>query len=897
LVLSGVVRHLALLFLLVPACGSAAKPAPAAAGRRVVEIDIDDHGLAGLWAANAPNIKGLIQRGTLAFSRVVVPTHSNQNNMALLSGQYPDGTSVPANSWLSRSLGLAPPVSLPGLAAGDYVLYDKNPLRVRGDSLYEVARRAGLRSGYFGQLPPFEGTADEVHLTIVGAPFAGMTITTDLARTLLTQGLHYPPAVVARYHLDGPGEAGEGLVHFTIRDAAAFVRAAATPEAIPPYLFVWDFLALDDDATSASGASGPGVVASVEAYDAAIGDLLAALGERGLLDETNILFTLDHGKVDTHAQVVLGTHGQTNARAADGQLGAAVAAAGAAIGLSTADYAVVNEDGDAQIYANVAGAGTPAGAARQQEVTRALLSIIQSGTIRGLDPTRTMTADGAMGTRRFQDARASGPNQADIVVFPADDWTLNQVDANNDAPGPFVDHAAFPYGRHGGFSVDELYVPLVMAGPAFKQGVLLPHPVEHPAVAATAAWALGGLRLETAARGAIAAALAGDPGETVPLPAPLSGSRALALDAGGFGAAAGLAGPPAGSAVIIDVAGLYDDEVFGDPTLADAAAPLRALAAGGARLEDVWTRSRDWPVTEYQLLTGGYPVRDPWVSMAEDDPAQTVLPAAGLLAMPPPAGRVADRAAYQAWRAPQPFDDETVFAAARAAGLATVLVGAPDFHTLHVPRADFDLVVATDDAGAAAAVSAALPNAPRALVLVALGGARTADRHTARAATELAALAGAVRDVARAAGDALVVVTSRGATTIDDGGSDFYGAGTSRHVPLILTGPNVRRGVVSGQPATPADVPATVLFALGLPALTDFADGTRTFAAAPSDASGAAPPPLAPRDAREGHVLLRAFETRRLHPGLDRVPPYGVTSSSTDAEAVWPSSPDGSAGK
>ena len=151
-------------------------------------------------------------------------------------------------------------------------------------------------------------------------------------------------------------------------------------------------------------------------------------------------------------------------------------------------------------------------------------------------------------------------------------------------------------------------------------------------------------------------------------------------------------------------------------------------------------------------------------------------------------------------------------------------------------------------------MSAQLASQPRSLILVALGGARTADRHAPRAIAELAALAAAVREVARAAGDALVVVTSRGATTIDDGGSDAYGAGTSRHVPLVIVGPNVRGGVVSGQPGTPADVPATALFGLGLPTRTDFADGTRTLAPMPT-----AGPMLAPRAAFEGHVLLRAF--------------------------------------
>src|SRR3954468_8141608 len=106
------------LVLAAARCGSDdAAPAPAG---HVIEIDIDDHGLAGLWAANAPNLKGLIARGTLAYSRVLVPTHSNQNNIALLCGQYPDGHNVPSNSWLARDKGFMPPLLLSNLGLGDY---------------------------------------------------------------------------------------------------------------------------------------------------------------------------------------------------------------------------------------------------------------------------------------------------------------------------------------------------------------------------------------------------------------------------------------------------------------------------------------------------------------------------------------------------------------------------------------------------------------------------------------------------------------------------------------------------------------------------------------------------------------------------------------------------------
>ena len=75
-----------LVAALVGAAGCGGGSGPQGPKGHVIEIDIDDHGLAGLWMANAPNLKGLIARGTLAFSRVDVPTHSNQNNVTLRTG-------------------------------------------------------------------------------------------------------------------------------------------------------------------------------------------------------------------------------------------------------------------------------------------------------------------------------------------------------------------------------------------------------------------------------------------------------------------------------------------------------------------------------------------------------------------------------------------------------------------------------------------------------------------------------------------------------------------------------------------------------------------------------------------------------------------------------------------
>ena len=424
------------LVLAAAACGQKPKvnppPPKVTHAHRVIEIDIDDHGLKGLWAANAPNLKGLIARGTFGYTRVIVPTHSNQSNMSLLTAQYPDGDDVPGNAWLDRGAGFGYPINLGPLSLGNYGFWDQNPLRTRGQSIYKYAESLGDHAAYFGQLPPFEAGADDVHFTIVGSTLAGIPIDPDTAVGLLESVLKYPADVLAKYNLDGKDRnTNESLAHYVFRDTANYI--ASTPEKdLPKYMFVWDFIALDNDPTSEYGADGPQIQKIIEDYDDGLGDILTALKNKDLLDSTDIIFTLDHGKVDSHNQVNLGSHGGTATSDGDGQLGALVAGPdGQAAGITSADYAIVNEDGDAQIYAKVQDAGTAAGLAEQERVTHALVDLVQSGKIIGLDTTRTITWDGYDHTRRFHDYHDDGPYQADILVFPKPDWTLNKVDKNN----------------------------------------------------------------------------------------------------------------------------------------------------------------------------------------------------------------------------------------------------------------------------------------------------------------------------------------------------------------------------------------------------------------------------------------------------------------------------------
>ena len=232
------------------ACGASAPPTPP---QNVIEIEIDDHGLLGLWQANAPNLKSLIAKGVFGYSRVQVPAHSNQGNYATLTGQYPDGDDVPGNARLDRP-GLLQRATLAGFEGDDYAFYDQNPLLLRGDSVYKAAKRLGIHPSYFGQIPPFDAGADDVHFTIGGAyplrphRHEGSPAIRCSRRSSTTPRRRWPrPSSTAR------ATTGETLSHFTIRDAADFILKSSPRTPMPRFMYIWDFLALDSDPTAAFG--------------------------------------------------------------------------------------------------------------------------------------------------------------------------------------------------------------------------------------------------------------------------------------------------------------------------------------------------------------------------------------------------------------------------------------------------------------------------------------------------------------------------------------------------------------------------------------------------------------------------------------------------------------------
>ena len=578
------------------------------------------------------------------------------------------------------------------------------------------------------------------------------------------------------------------------------LRASSPAHPMPAFMFVWDFLALDDDPTSTYGADGPADRADHRGLRRRPGRAARRARRQGA-DRQH--------QHPLHARPRQGRHPQPGrARNAGGRHGRR-AAGGAGDRAGPRAWprhlqlrAAQRGRRRARFTRTSPAPGPPPAPPQQADVTHKLLSLIQSGAIVGLDTTRTLTADGALGTRSFHDFRACSPNQADIVVFPQDDWTLNQVDATNTLPGPFqrahpvplrpprrlLRRRALRPAHHGRAGVQERRdaAPPGLAPRGGADGAGRPRrgkrsPCERRRAVRSAALSRRSGRDHRGARPARQRARPGARGERL------------------RGDAAGPAVAVTKVMVLLDVAGLYDDELFDDPRDRPGRRPaFRALAAAGTRFEDCWTESRDWPVSEYQMLAGGYPVA-PFVAAAEDDPTITSRRAAGLLAMPPPANL------SPIPTAPRPGARRRCSPAAAcstprtALGLTAACSGPPDFHTLHVdPRRSIRLAPAAGRArGAARRAGGGEPGRPAGGGGV--GGTRTPDRHSGQARAELQALASAAQDVFAGGARRAVGHHQPRRDAPSTSGCDFYGPGIvapraahSASGPACATGSSTR---------------------------------------------------------------------------------------------------------
>ena len=232
----------ALLFTSYGCTGSDGSPADAAsAASHVVVIGIDGMSPDGIMTASTPRMDALIERGAYTFkARAVMPTSSSPNWGSMIMGAGPEQHGVLSNDWSEENIELEP------------VCTDESG---RYPSIFGVLRRAQPDAklaaihdwGGFGRLVPPQFP------------------------DLIQDG-------------DGPDE--------TTRMAVDYIK-----ENKPLFTFV--HLDHVDHAGHSEGHGTPAYYASVTEADRLIGEIEDGLEAAGILDQTVIIVTSDHGGVGT----------------------------------------------------------------------------------------------------------------------------------------------------------------------------------------------------------------------------------------------------------------------------------------------------------------------------------------------------------------------------------------------------------------------------------------------------------------------------------------------------------------------------------------------------------------------------------------------------------------------
>src|SRR5262249_12361968 len=160
---------------------------------------------------------------------------------------------------------------------------------------------------------------------------------------------------------------------------------------------------------------------------------------------------------------------------------------------------------------------------------------------------------------------------------------------------------------------------------------------------------------------------------------------------------------------------------------------------------------------------------------AEDDPAQVAPPGLGQFMMPPAANFVSDPMGQMAWAGTTKYNDDTIFSDAKQMGLTTVVMGSTTA-LQHVLSNGVDII------DPAMTIDQILAAHARSLLYIVAAGDGDAELGMAQSALQTANLSSRY----------VVALVSRGAAPIDASGADAHGSGSARHVPFVISGPNIR---------------------------------------------------------------------------------------------------------
>ena len=402
-----------------------------------------------------PNLFRLAQEGvTFKHHHPAYVTTTEVNGTALATGDYPAQSGVIGNNEFR-----------PAISATDkFMTADLAPVR-KGDevtgnhylavpTLAESLHEHGMRTIVAGAKPVvlLQDRAPRQEGALGTTVFEGRSLPESLSERLSRELGKFPgPGITKTYCDDWTTEALTGPLW---------------EQGVPPFSLLW----LSEPDYSQHGA-GPGSAvarAAIRGSDKNLARVLAALREKGLSDQTDIIVVSDHGFSTVVGRADVAAVLQQNGLRARRRL--------AAPGGEDGDILVVSNGGSALIY--VIG--------HNEKLITQAVHCLQAQAFCGV----VFTQKPVEGTFTLAEGKINAPSAPDIVVSLR--W---QPDQNaNGTPGLlWCEEAAYRPGQgtHGSLSPYDLHNTCIAAGPDFRKGMSDELPSGNIDIAPTVMWILG----------------------------------------------------------------------------------------------------------------------------------------------------------------------------------------------------------------------------------------------------------------------------------------------------------------------------------------------------------------------------------------------------------------------
>jgi len=250
----------------------------------------------------------------------------------------------------------------------------------------------------------------------------------------------------------------------------AWTTAALTgplwEQGVPPFSVLW--LSEPDSSQHRHGPGSPAALAAIKSADENLARVLAALAQKGLRQQTDIIVVSDHGfstiACNTDVAKALNQHG-FHARRAFPEPGP-----------RQGDILVVDNGGSAFLYVT----------GHKPALVEKVVHFLQGRPFCGV----VFTRQPVPGAFRLEQARDDAPTAPDIVLSLRWSRDPNQ----HGTPGQiYSDYSEYGPGRgmHGSLSLFDMHNTCVAAGPDFRQGALDDLPTGSIDIAPTVLWLLG----------------------------------------------------------------------------------------------------------------------------------------------------------------------------------------------------------------------------------------------------------------------------------------------------------------------------------------------------------------------------------------------------------------------